>query len=64
MIGLTSPGNKDFVDELGDLPLRLAYDEIQDLPGEVAVYVDFSGDGDIRKSVHEHYGDGSRTMRR
>jgi hypothetical protein len=57
VIGLTSPGNKEFVEELGIYHSVVGYDEIQDLPGEVAAYVDFSGDGDIRRTVHEHYGD-------
>ena len=57
VIGLTSPGNKEFVEELGIYHSVVGYDEISELPGEKVVYVDMSGDGDIRKAVHEHYDD-------
>ena len=35
----------------------VAYDEIDSLPGNRAVYVDISGDGGIRAAVHNRYGD-------
>ena len=57
LIGLTSAGNAEFVEGLGVYDAVLPYEEIGSLPGERAVYADFSGDGDIRMQVHEHYGD-------
>ena len=57
VIGLTSPGNAKFVEGLGVYDATVRYDEIGGLPKGGAVYVDMSGDGDVRKAVHEHYGD-------
>jgi hypothetical protein len=57
LIGLTSPGNREFVEGLGIYDGVVAYDEIGDLPDGKAAYVDMSGDGEVRWSVHERYGD-------
>jgi hypothetical protein len=57
VIGLTSPGNREFVEGLGIYDAVVTYDEIDSLPGEKAVYVDMSGDGKVRYAVHEHFGD-------
>ena len=57
LVALTSPGNREFVEGLGVYDAVSGYDEIESLPGERAVYADFSGDGEIRASVHTHYGD-------
>jgi hypothetical protein len=53
VIGLTSPGNKEFVEGLGIYGHTATYDEIGELPQEKSVYVDFSGDGAIRAAVHD-----------
>jgi hypothetical protein len=34
-----------------------SYDDVDQLPGERAVYIDISGDGGIKRHVHAHYGD-------
>jgi len=57
VIGLTSPGNKDFVEGLGVYGHTVTYDEVDSLPKEKAVYVDMSGDGGVRSAVHGHFGD-------
>lgn len=57
VVGLTSPGNREFVEGLGVYGATVTYDEIDSLPGERAVYVDVSGDAEIRAKVHGHYGD-------
>ncbi len=57
LIGLTSPGNREFVEGLGIYDGVVAYDEIGELPDGKAAYVDMSGDGEVRWDVHERYGD-------
>jgi hypothetical protein len=60
VIGLTSHGNRAFVESLGVYDRVLAYDEIEaDLGGgaEPLVYVDMSGDGAVRQAVHHAAGD-------
>ena len=57
MSGLTSAGNRQFVEGLAVYDSVVAYDEIDSLPGNRAVYVDISGDGGIRAAVHNRYGD-------
>ncbi len=58
LIGLTSPGNKDWVESLKIYGEVLTYDEIGSLPTEGLVYTDFSGNQDLRAKIHEHAGDG------
>jgi Protein of unknown function (DUF2855) len=55
-VGLTSAGNKKFVEDLDVYDSVLLYDDIGTLPGERAVYIDFSGSGKVRADVHAHYG--------
>jgi hypothetical protein len=55
--GLTSQGNKAFVEGLGCYSRALPYDAVTQLPNdEPALYVDFSGDAALRRRVHEHFG--------
>lgn len=55
--GLTSASNRGFVEGLGVYDRVVTYDEIGEQPEEDAVYVDFAGSGNVRRAVHEHYGD-------
>ncbi len=57
LIGLTSPGNVDFVERLGIYGKVATYEQIGSLPDEQVVYADFSGDGDVRAAIHGHFGD-------
>jgi hypothetical protein len=57
VVGLTSAGNREFVEGLEVYGSVYSYDEVSQLPGERAVYVDISGDGAVRSAVHAHYGD-------
>jgi NADPH:quinone reductase-like Zn-dependent oxidoreductase len=57
LVGLTSPGNVEFVESLGVYDATVTYDEIGGLDREPAVYTDFSGDAGVRTAVHEHFGD-------
>ncbi|MCB0893852.1 MAG: DUF2855 family protein [Nocardioides sp.] len=58
VVGLTSAGNREFVTELDIYDAVLDYSETADLPGQRAVYVDFSGSGEVRRDVHTRYADG------
>ncbi len=58
VIGLTSAGNRKFVEALGCYDKTVTYDEIASLPIEQGgVYIDMSGNGDVRAAVHSHFAD-------
>ena len=57
IVGLTSAGNRDFVAGLNVYDAVSLYDDVAQLPGERAVYVDLSGDGGVRADVHARYGE-------
>jgi hypothetical protein len=57
VVGLTSAGNREFVEGLDVYDAVHLYEDISRLPGERAVYVDVSGDSAVRTDVHAHYGD-------
>jgi hypothetical protein len=57
VVGLTSEGNREFVEGLNIYDSVCLYGAVSDLPGDRAVYVDISGDGTVRTDVHAHYGD-------
>lgn len=57
VIGLTSAGNRGFVEGLGCYDQVVTYDAIAGLPRQPAVYVDFAGSAEIRRAIHEHFGE-------
>ncbi len=58
IVGLTSPGNLEFTRALGCYDEVLRYDDIaSSLPGDAAVYVDMSGNAQVRAAVHRRLGD-------
>ncbi|OBK13641.1 DUF2855 family protein [Mycobacterium asiaticum] len=57
VVGLTSAGNREFVAGLDIYDSVVLYDNISELPGDRAVFIDISGDGAIRTAIHAHYGD-------
>jgi Protein of unknown function (DUF2855) len=57
LVGLTSPRNAEFVEGLGIYDRTVAYDAIESLERGPATFVDFAGDGAVRRAVHGHYGD-------
>jgi hypothetical protein len=57
IVGLTSAGNSEFVTGLDIYDSVHLYDDVSNLPGDRAVYVDISGDSAVRTDVHAHYGD-------
>jgi hypothetical protein len=56
VVGLTSAGNREFVERLDVYDSVVLYDDVAQLPGERAVYVDVSGNRGVRTAVHAHYG--------
>ncbi len=58
IVGLTSPGNVDFVEQLGTYDTVLTYDAASSLANETpTVYVDFAGNSQLRSKLHHHFGD-------
>jgi hypothetical protein len=57
LIGLTSPGNLEFVAGLGIYDRCASYEEIGSLQRQPTSFVDCAGDGAVRRAVHEHFGD-------
>ncbi|WP_420434526.1 DUF2855 family protein [Hyphobacterium sp.] len=58
LVGLTSPASRDFVDSLDLYDRVVTYPEIGDLPeGMPAVIVDFAGDANINRALHERLGE-------
>jgi hypothetical protein len=55
VIGLTSPGNLDFVRATGAYTDVLAYADVETLdPGAPAILVDFAGNGALKARLHHH----------
>jgi hypothetical protein len=57
LVGLTSPRSAKFVSELGIYGRTVTYDAIDSLERGPATFVDFAGDGAVRRAVHTHFGD-------
>lgn len=54
VVGLTSAGNRAFVQALGCYDDVLTYDEVDELPLEPTAYVDAAGDQRLRERLHDH----------
>jgi hypothetical protein len=54
VIGLTSARSAAFVERLGVYERTVTYDDLRSLPKQSAVYVDVSGDVEVRGEVHRH----------
>ena len=54
-IGLTSARNRAFVERTGAFDRVLEYDEIRRINASSASYVDFAGDGAVRRDVHDRF---------
>lgn len=57
VIGLTSESNRDFVEGLGCYHSVVSYDEMASLPAGPTVLIDFAGNQQVVRAVHEHYRD-------
>ena len=56
--GLTSASNTDFVNGLGCYDTVHTYEEVAELPSDhPTLLVDFAGNTELRRKVHEHYGE-------
>ena len=57
LVGLTSSSNKQYVEALGCYQQTVTYDELESLDASVpTLYVDFSGNADLRQRIHAHFG--------
>lgn len=56
VIGLTSPGNVDFVASLGCYDEIVTYDHVTAMPSEPVAYVDMAGSSALRETLHRHFG--------
>jgi hypothetical protein len=58
LIGLTSGGNRAFVESLGCYHETVTYDELASITtAQPTLYLDFSGDEGLRAKIHYHIGD-------
>lgn len=56
LIGLTSAGNRVFVDGLGCYQESTTYEEVNRLRSDVpTLYLDFSGSEELRAKIHHHF---------
>lgn len=56
-IGLTSPGNRAFVESLGLYDSVLTYDELDRLDADTpTLYVDVAGNPKLQRRIHDHLG--------
>ncbi|MEP6791440.1 MAG: DUF2855 family protein [Ramlibacter sp.] len=56
VIGLTSASNKAFCESLGCYSRVLAYEELAQVPADVAcVYIDFAGNAQLRRDIHTRF---------
>ena len=61
VVGLTSPAHVAFCERLGCYAQVLAYEDLDRLPAhEPCVYIDFAGNADLRRRVHQRFGDALR----
>ena len=57
VIGLTSPGNRAFVEGLGCYDRICTYDQLGALPRQPVAFVDMAGDGQVIRTLHHHFRD-------
>ena len=57
VVGLTSPGNVDFVERLGVYERVVPYGELESLEAVPTAFVDVAGDPEVRAAVHRRLAD-------
>ena len=57
-VGLTGAANRAFVEGLGLYDQVVAYDELDAIGAKTLAYVDMAGNGDVRRALHNRFGDG------
>jgi Protein of unknown function (DUF2855) len=60
VVALTSERSAEFVSGLEIYDRVVTYGDVGSIDADGAAYVDLSGDGAIRRAVHEHFGDALR----
>ena len=55
VVGLTSERGKQFTEDLDTYGVVLSYAQLEELPAGRAVYLDISGDAEVRAGVHRRY---------
>ena len=60
VVGLTSPGNLEFVRSLGCYDTVLPYEGLEELGQAPSCYIDVAGRKDVTYAIHTHLGDGLR----
>ena len=65
VVGLTSAANKAFCESLGCYHRVLAYEELDQLAADApCVYVDFAGNGELRRAIHTRFSQPASTAAR
>ncbi|MEM6939267.1 MAG: DUF2855 family protein [Pseudomonadota bacterium] len=54
IVGLTSPGNRGFVEGLNACDQVLSYDQIEQVPHRPSVFVDMAGNAEVKARLHSH----------
>jgi len=57
VVGLTSPSNRSFVEQLGCYDRVCTYDQINALPRQPVAFVDMAGDAKVIRTLHHHFRD-------
>lgn len=57
IVGLTSAGNRNFVEGLGLYDQVLSYDQVEQLDSGPTAFVDMAGNREVLSRVHHHLGD-------
>jgi len=64
VVGLTSAGNRAFVEGLGCYDQVVSYDEVEAMPVVDTVLVDMAGNADVLARVHHRFGDALKSSTR
>jgi len=56
VVGLSSPRGAEYARSIGVYDAVLSYEQLEELPAGRALYVDMSGDAEVRAAVHGRYG--------
>lgn len=57
IVGITSPANVAFSEQLGCYDSVITYDDVEALPKAATLYADVAGDTDLRLRLHRHLAD-------
>jgi NADPH:quinone reductase-like Zn-dependent oxidoreductase len=57
IVGITSPANVEFSQQLGCYDTMITYDDVESLSKVPTLYADVAGDTDLRRRLHRHLAD-------